>query len=71
MIKYPMLLSEMRHRRITIEQLAAAINRSTGCICLWLNGKREMTLNDAKLIRNVIDKNIPLEQLFFTIGQEV
>lgn len=63
---YPNLNAERARRNITLENLAEALGVTVATVSLKLSGKYPVTLTEAKVIKECIGTNIPLETLFST-----
>lgn len=61
---YPNLEAERVRRKIDLKDIAIAIGRTVPTVSLKLKGKYPITLNEAKKIKQLLDVDIPLEELF-------
>lgn len=56
--------SEMMKRGLTLADVAPRMEISVGTLSLKLNGKYPITLNEAKLFKEIVGSDLPLEELF-------
>ncbi len=56
--------AEIKRRNLTLEDVAQALNIRTSTLSLKLNGKAPITLKEAKAIKDYLNSDIPLEELF-------
>lgn len=63
---YINLEAELRRKNIRRKDLAEKLHLTIGTVSQKLNGKSPITLDEAKDIKNMLDVNIPLEELFKT-----
>ena len=63
---YPNLGAELARRQMTQEKLAEMLSVDSSTISLKLTGKRGLTLNEARDIKNILGVNMPLDELFDT-----
>ncbi|NOW85348.1 transcriptional regulator with XRE-family HTH domain [Clostridium beijerinckii] len=61
---YNNLEAELRRRKIKRKDLADKLNLTISTVSLKLNGKAPITLHEAKLIKQILNVDIPLEDLF-------
>ena len=66
---YPNLKAEMARKGITLEKLAEELEkkgfaRTIPTLSVKLSGKSIITLEEAKAIKEVLDVDIPIEELF-------
>ena len=69
-LMFPNLDAEMARHRITQGTLATVIDVTPGTMSLKLKGKAPITLDEATKIRDTINKELSLEYLFETKGEE-
>ncbi|AUM91545.1 helix-turn-helix domain-containing protein [Clostridium botulinum] len=58
------LEAELKRKNIRRKDLAKELNLTIGTVSQKLNGKAPLTLNEAKLIKQVLKVDISLEELF-------
>ena len=56
--------AEIKRRNLTLEDVAQDLNIRTSTLSLKLNGKAPITLKEAKAIKDYLNSDIPLEELF-------
>ncbi|WP_418566866.1 helix-turn-helix transcriptional regulator [Peptacetobacter sp.] len=56
--------AEIKRRNLTLEDVAQELNIRTSTLSLKLNGKAPITLKEAKAIKDYLNSDIPLEELF-------
>lgn len=61
---YPNLKAELVRRHISVPALAESLGISHGTMYLKLSGKAELTLRQAKQIKDLLGIDLPLEVLF-------
>ena len=61
---FPNLKAEMSRKGVTLADLAEVLNVTVPTVSLKLNGKTPLTLSEAKLIKNYLEVDIPLEELY-------
>lgn len=61
---YRNVRAEMARHGITLEKMGAAIGVSDSAMSQKLSGKCVITVEEAKKIRDFIDKNLSIEYLF-------
>lgn len=61
---YPNLNAEMARHNITRGELGESIGWAPSTTSLKLNGKTEISLNEAKEIKKIVKTELPLEELF-------
>lgn len=61
---YPNLRAELARRRITFSHLASMIGVTVGTMSQKNGGKASFTLDEAIAIKNVLETDMPLEELF-------
>lgn len=71
---YPNFNAEYARRGFTLERLADEMEkrgckRTISMLSQRLNGKCVLTLNDAKVLRDIVAPEIALEELFSTEAQ--
>lgn len=63
---YSNLRAEMARRNITGQEMAEKIGITNGTFSLKFNGKSEFTLDEALKIKNVLETDLSVEELFAT-----
>lgn len=58
------LEAELRRKKILRRDLAQNLNLTIGTVSQKLNGKAPITLTEAQAIKQFLNVNIPLEELF-------
>lgn len=61
---YRLLESRLAYKGISKKQLAEGINMSYGTIVSKMSGKSKFTLDEAILIREFLQEDTPVEELF-------
>ena len=63
---YPVLKGEMSKRKITLVTIAAdpRVNCTVSTLSLKLNGKYPLTFGEAAAIKEIVQSELPLEDLF-------
>lgn len=61
---YPNLNAEMARRNIKRGELGEAIGWAPSTTSLKLNGGSEITLSEAKQIKELVKTDLPIEELF-------
>lgn len=61
---YPNLNAEMARHNITRGELGEAIGWAPSTTSNKLNGKADITLNEAKEIKRIVKTELPIEELF-------
>lgn len=61
---YNNLEAELKRRSIKRKDLAEKLSLSIGTVSQKLTGKAPITLTEAKLIKQILNVNMPLEELF-------
>ncbi len=61
---YPNLSAELARRQITQKLLGTGLNIDESTVSLKLTGKRDITLSEAKQIKNFLNVKMPLDELF-------
>ena len=56
--------AEMVRRGLRLEDVAQLMDMNIATLSLKLNGKRPLTLNEAKQFKKVVETDLPLEVLF-------
>ena len=64
MLIYPNLIGEMARKGVTKADIAKATNRSVSAISARFTGKRNWTVDEAFVIREALETDIPVEVLF-------
>ena len=70
---YPNVKAELARKGITLEKLAEELEqrgmkRTVATLSNKFTGKFPITLNEAKAIKDVLDTEIPIEELFEVVG---
>ncbi len=61
---YPNLSAELARRQMTQRLLGDGINIDESTVSLKLTGKRDITLGEAKRIKEFLNVKMPLDELF-------
>ncbi|MCM1056644.1 MAG: XRE family transcriptional regulator [Firmicutes bacterium] len=61
---YKLLESRLAYKGISKKQLAEGINVSYGKILSKISGKSKFTLDEAILIKEYLEEELPVEELF-------
>ena len=61
---YPLLYSEIAKSKVPISTIAEKLNVSLVMVALMLIGELSVTFGEAKIIKDVIGTDVPLEELF-------
>ena len=61
---YKNLAIQMHHLELTRRKLAKRINMEYKSMCRKLNGDTAITIDEAIMIHEVVNKAIPIEELF-------
>lgn len=61
---YKNVNAERARKGITLEDLAEALGLTIGTVSQKLNGKYPITLDEAKIIKERLGVDMPLEELF-------
>lgn len=61
---YPNVRAEMARKKITLEKMAEAMDISIPALSNKLSGKSVLTFADAGKIKEILNVDIPLEELF-------
>ena len=63
---FPNLDAELARKRITRSELAKKLHRSPTTLSLKLNGKAPLTLKECIEIKNAVETDISIDELFQT-----
>lgn len=61
---YMNVKAEMKRRNVTLDELSKVLDMRIATLSLKLNGKSPITLKEAKAIKDYLDIEMPLEELF-------
>lgn len=61
---YPNVIAEMARRKITLEIVAPLVNMTIATLSKKLNGESILTLNEAKILRDVVAPDMLIDELF-------
>jgi len=67
---FPNLNAELSRKNVTLTDLAEALDCTVATACDKKNGKRPFTLAEAKAVKNFLQVDIPLEELFEERSEE-
>jgi hypothetical protein len=70
---YPNFNAEYARKGFTLEKLAEELaardcKRTIATLSLKLNGKNDITLNEAKVLRDIVAPEIPIDVLFSDVA---
>jgi len=65
---YPNLKAELGRRGVTTTKLAEVLDVTIPTMSMKMNGKTPITLKEAKMIKDYLETDVPLEVLFEEAG---
>ncbi len=63
---YPNVRAEMARKKLNQEDVATAWDKTIGTVSLKLQGKFEITLREARILKDLLQTNLSIEELFET-----
>lgn len=65
---YPNVRAELARKGLTQEKVAERMGIADGTLSGKLNGRYQFTLNEARRLKEILETDIPIEELFKEAG---